>query len=120
MAAAVSSPCIVHGIPNCDQIKKARAWLEARSITYRFHDFKREGLNPALLDEWVRHLRWETLLNRKGTTWRKLPEAQRPQDEAGAVALMLAQPSVIKRPILAVEKRLLVGFSEAEYSKLFS
>ena len=110
----------MHGIPNCDQIKKARAWLSARGVAHRFHDFRRDGLNPATLQEWITELGWEALLNRKGTSWRALAEADRPSDEAGAIALMLRQPAVIKRPLLTIAGKPVVGFSEPAYTALFS
>ena len=112
--------CVVYGIPNCDQVKKARAWLDARGLAYRFHDFRRDGLAPELLAGWVRELGWEALLNRKGTTWRAIPEAQRPVDQAGAVALMLAKPTVIKRPVLARGARHSVGFAADAWAALFA
>jgi arsenate reductase len=112
-------PVILHGIRNCDTVKKARAWLDGRGVTYRFHD-KAEGIERATLDGWVRELGWEALLNRAGTTFRKLPEAEREGlDEARAVGLMLGQPSMIKRPVLAADGRLLIGFSPERYAKLF-
>jgi len=107
----------LHGIRNCDTVKKARAWLEAQGVAYRFHDFKTEGLPPALLAEWVAEHGWEALLNRAGTTFRKLPEAERGGlDEARAVALMLAQPSMVKRPVLDLGGRRFVGFRPEAYA----
>ncbi len=92
----------VYGIPNCDTVKKARAWLAAQGVEARFHDFKKEGVPPDRLDAWLRAAGWETLLNRKGTTWRRLDAASQlaAQDEAGARALMLRESSVIKRPVV--------------------
>jgi arsenate reductase len=110
----------LHGIRNCDTMKKARAWLEARGIAHRFHDYKAEGLDRATLEGWVRELGWEALLNRAGTTFRKLPEAEKSDlDEARAVALMLAQPSLVKRPVLDLGDRRAVGFSPERYAELF-
>jgi arsenate reductase len=110
----------LHGIRNCDTMKKARAWLEARGIAYRFHDYKVEGLDRATLEGWVRELGWQALLNRAGTTFRKLPEAEKQDlDEARAVALMLAQPSLVKRPVLDLGDRRVVGFSPERYAGLF-
>ena len=107
----------LHGIRNCDTVKKARAWLEMAGIAHRFHDFKTEGLPPALLAEWVREHGWEALLNRAGTTFRKLPEAARaPLDEARAVALMLEHPSLVKRPVLDLGGRRLLGFKPGLYA----
>jgi arsenate reductase len=101
----------VYGIKNCDTIKKARAWLEARSVAYDFHDYKQVGIDEPSLRSWVAELGWEKLLNRAGTTFRKLPDADKEGlDEDKAVALMLAQPSMIKRPVLDLGGRRLAGF----------
>lgn len=110
----------MYGIPNCDTIKKARTWLEAHKIAYSFHDYKKAGIDKALLEGWVKQAGWETLLNRAGTTFKKLPDT----DKAGltekkAIALMLAQPSMIKRPVLEKKGRITVGFKPEEYAKLF-
>lgn len=106
----------IYGIRNCDTMKKARAWLDGRGVAYAFHDYRVDGLDPATLSGWVGRVGWETLLNRAGTTFRGLPEAERqPLDEARAVALMLRQPAMIKRPVLEIGDRLLVGFRPAEY-----
>ncbi|HEY8580751.1 MAG TPA: ArsC family reductase [Beijerinckiaceae bacterium] len=101
----------IYGIRNCDTMKKARAWLDANRIPYAFHDYKTQGAPPEALDRWVGTLGWEALLNRAGTTFRKLPGADRAGLDAGkARALMLAQPSMIKRPVLEGEGVLLAGF----------
>jgi arsenate reductase len=103
---------ILYGIRNCDTVKKARAWLGARGIAYDFHDYKTAGIDAARLRGWARELGWEKLLNRAGTTFRALPEADKADlDEAKAIALMLASPSMIKRPVLDLGDRRLVGFS---------
>ena len=108
---------ILYGIRNCDTMKKARAWLDARGAAYSFHDYKTQGIEEARLRGWVAELGWQALLNRAGTTFRKLPEAEREGlDESRAVALMLAQPSMIKRPVLDLGARRLVGFSPAAYA----
>ncbi|MBA2918725.1 ArsC family reductase [Sphingomonas sp. MAH-20] len=108
----------VYGIRNCDTVKKARAWLDARGVAYAFHDYRTAGIDEARLQGWARELGWERLLNRAGTTFRKLPEADRQAiDEHKAVALMLAQPSMIKRPVLDLGDRRLVGFREAEWAE---
>ena len=100
-----------YGIPNCDTVKKARAWLGARGVAYDFHDYKKSGIDAASLGRWVAALGWETLLNRAGTTFRALPDADKTDLDAGkAIALMLAHPSMIKRPVVAGEGVLLVGF----------
>ena len=104
-------PVTVFGIPNCDTVKKARVWLDQRGVTYGFHDYKKLGIDRAVLEGWVDAHGWETVLNRAGTTFRKLPEADRADiDRERAVALMLAQPSMIKRPILDLGGRTVVGF----------
>jgi Spx/MgsR family transcriptional regulator len=105
-----------YGIPNCDTVKKARAWLHARGIEYAFHDYKKEGADPAKLKAWIADKGWEALLNRAGTTFRKLPEADKQGiDAAKAVRLMLEQPSMIKRPVVEYPGGLLVGFKEGEW-----
>jgi arsenate reductase (glutaredoxin) len=110
----------LYGIKNCDTIKKARKWLEAHGVDYRFHDFRADGLDEKRLRGWVKQVGWETLLNRRGTTWRKLPDSQRESvDEASAVALMLEQPALIKRPVLEQGKDVCVGFKEADYAARF-
>jgi arsenate reductase len=106
----------LYGIKNCDTMKKAWAWLDAHNVAYDFHDYKTAGIDKARLAGWVNELGWEVLLNRAGTTFRKLPEADK-QDltAAKAIALMLAQPSMIKRPVLDADGRLLVGFKPEVY-----
>lgn len=107
------------GIRNCDTMKKAWTWLDAHGVNYVFHDYKKLGLDRATLETWVRRVGWEVLLNRAGTTFRKLPEASRVGiDEAKAVALMLAQPAMIKRPVLETGDALLVGFRMGAYDHL--
>ena len=106
----------MYGIKNCDTIKKARAWLDGRGVQYEFHDYKTAGIDRARLERWCGELGWETLLNRAGSTFRKLPDADKKVSDARkAVALMLAQPSMIKRPVLETGGRLLAGFDEASY-----
>lgn len=108
----------VYGIKTCDTMKKARAWLDAKGIAYQFHDYKTAGIEARTLSAWTRKIGWETLLNRAGTTFRKLPEGERENlDEARALALMLAQPSMIKRPVLVSGDTLLVGFRPDAYAK---
>jgi len=115
----VKKPVDLYGIPNCDTMKKARAWLESRGIEYRFHDYKKAGISRETLAAWAKVVGWETLLNRAGTTFRKLDdESKENLDERKALALMLAQPSMIKRPVLETGKTLLVGFSPEKYSAL--
>lgn len=111
----------IHGIRNCDTMKTARAWLEARGIAHRFRDYKTEPPSRAELEAWAKALGWERLLNRAGTTFRKLPEEAREGLEEGrAIALMLAQPSLIKRPLLEVGGRAHLGFSEEGYARVFA
>jgi arsenate reductase len=106
----------LYGIKNCDTMKKARAWLEAEGVAYDFHDYKTAGIDRARLEGWVTELGWETLLNRAGTTFRKLPDSARENlDAEKAVALMLAQPSMIKRPVLDLGDRRLAGFKPELY-----
>ena len=107
----------IYGIRNCDTMKKARGWLEARGVGHEFHDYKVAGIERVRLERWCRELGWETLLNRAGTTFRKLPESDKQAlDARKAVALMLAQPSLIKRPVLDVDGRLWVGFRPELYA----
>jgi arsenate reductase len=111
----------IYGIKNCDTMKKARSWLDARGVPYAFHDYKASGIDAATLKSWAGQVGWEKLLNRAGTTFRKLPDADRENiDEGKAIALMVAQPSMIKRPVLVDGKKLLVGFSPEAYGKEFS
>ncbi len=107
----------IHGIKNCDTMKKARAWLDTHAIPNTFHDYKTQGIAEATLKDWAAELGWQKLLNTTGTTFRKLPEAERADlTEARAIALMLAQPSMIKRPVLDLGPRRLVGFSPDAYA----
>jgi arsenate reductase len=109
---------IVYGIPNCDTVKKARGWLDARGIAYAFQDYKKQGADPGKLKQWVAAKGWETVLNRRGTTFRALSEADKADiDAAKAVALMQAHPSTIKRPVVEHGGGLLVGFNEAEWEQ---
>ncbi len=108
---------ILHGISNCDTVKKARAWLDGHGVAYDFHDYKRAGVPADRLAAWVAELGWETVLNRAGTTFRGLSDADKAGIDADkAVALMLAQPSLVKRPILTAPGLLLAGFSAERYA----
>lgn len=111
----------LYGIPNCDQIKKARAWLDARATPYVFHDFKKSGVQRALIETWLADTPWDVLINRKGTTWRALPEQRKASiaNTDSAIALMLESPSVIKRPVLSTGTATYVGFSDALYQQIF-
>lgn len=110
----------LYGIPNCDTVKKARTWLEGQGIEYAFHDYKKAGADPAKLREWVAAKGWETVLNRRGTTFRGLPDADKADiDAEKAVTLMAAHPSTIKRPVVEHDGGLLVGFNVAEWEQAF-
>jgi arsenate reductase len=111
----------LYGIPNCDTVKKARTWLQEQGLPFEFHDFKKEGLTRPTVAAWLADLDWQLLVNRKGTTWRQLPDARRARvlDSASALELMLESPSVIKRPVLCGAGRVQVGFSAAQYQQTF-
>ncbi len=109
---------VIHGIKACDTMKKARAWLDAHGVAHDFHDYKIAGVSREILAAWAREVGWETLLNRAGTTFRKLPEADKADlNETKAIALMVAQPSMIKRPVLETSKGLIVGFKPDVYAR---
>ncbi|HET7334698.1 MAG TPA: ArsC family reductase [Rhizomicrobium sp.] len=117
----MTKPVTIYGIKNCDTMKKARAWLDAHDIAYRFHDYKVEGIERATLDGWIAALGWEVVLNRAGTTFRKLPEGDKTNLNAKRAAdLMVAQPSMIKRPILAMNDKFLAGFKPELYEAAFA
>lgn len=117
---AKSKSVTIYGIKNCDTMKKARTWLDDHGVAYTFHDYKAEGIDKVSLERWAKEVGWEILLNRAGTTFRKLPDAQRENvTEKKAIALMLEQPSMIKRPVLDVGGKLLVGFKPDAYAKQF-
>jgi arsenate reductase len=102
----------LYGIKNCDTMKKARAWLDARGVAYEFHDYKTRGIDRPRLERWCHEAGWEALLNRAGTTFRNLPASDKAHlDRSEALRLMLAQPSMIKRPVIEVDGRLVVGFA---------
>lgn len=111
----------LYGIPNCDTVKKARTWLDDNGHAFSFHDFKKQGLSRELVEGWLAQLDWETLVNRKGMTWRNLSDERKAQivDKASAAELMLENPSVIKRPVLEGAGPLAVGFSAAQYRAIF-
>jgi arsenate reductase len=109
----------IYGIKNCDTMKKARAALDKKRVAYDFHDYKVNGVEKAQLEGWAKKVGWETLLNRAGTTFKKLPDKDKEGlTEKKAIALMLAQPSMIKRPVLEAGEKLLVGFKPEEYARL--
>ena len=111
----------LHGIPNCDTVKKARAWLDSRGVAYGFHDVRKAGVPEADLRRWMASVGWEALVNRRGTTWRKLDEATRAAvvDAESAAMLLRAHPSAIRRPVLAVGDTIVVGFDAGRYAALF-
>ena len=112
-------PITIYGIKNCDTMKKARAWLDKHDVAYDFHDYKTVGIERDRLERWEKRVGWETLLNRAGTTFRKLPDKDKAGLDAGkAIRLMLDQPSMIKRPVLDLGGgKLLVGFKPEDYQK---
>ncbi|MFJ5380880.1 ArsC family reductase [Cupriavidus sp. CER94] len=112
---------LLYGIPNCDTVKKARTWLESNGVDYTFHDFRKQGVDEQMLRAWLKHVPLATLLNKKGTTYRALSDADKAKadNEAGAVALMQTSPSLIKRPVLDRDGKVSVGFSADTYASLF-
>ena len=111
----------IYGIRNCDTVRRARTWLDSRGVDYRFHDYRVDGLDPRLLGLWSERLGWETLLNRSSATFRNLPEADRQGPDAErAMAMMLSQPAIIKRPVLDAGGRLTVGFAPERYERALS
>jgi arsenate reductase len=111
----------LYGISNCDTIRKARAWLADHEIEYEFHDYRKQGADPELLRSMADQLGWEAMLNRRGTTWRKLPDSVKESiDESEALQLMQQNPAVIKRPILARGDRLHIGFNDQQYRDIFA
>ena len=109
----------IYGIKNCDTMKRARAWLDGHGVAYEFHDYKTAGIGRGVLQAWSKAVGWEVLLNRAGTTFRKLADADKAGlTEARAIALMIAQPSMIKRPVLEVGGRLIVGFRPEAYTQI--
>ena len=111
----------LYGIRNCDTMRKARQWLDAHGVDYQFHDYRKDGLDEEQLRAWVDELGWEALLNKRGLTWRKLPpEVREAIDEESAIQIMRENPAIIKRPLLDLGDRRVVGFDEARYAELFS
>jgi arsenate reductase len=110
----------IYGIKNCETMKKARSWLDTKKIAHRFHDYKAAGIDRPTLEAWAKRVGWQVLINRAGTTFRKLPDADKEGlTEKKALALMLAQPSLIKRPVLDANGKLTVGFKPQDYQELF-
>lgn len=111
----------LYAIPNCDTVKKARVWLAEHSINYQFHDYKKQGIDRETIVRWLTQKPWDELVNRAGTTWKKLPDAEKPTDAEGAIARMLAKPSVIRRPLIEADGQLIaVGFKADDYEKTFT
>jgi len=111
----------MYGIPNCNTVKDAQKWLEDNNIEYHFHDFKKNGITEKQLKQWCTELGWETLVNRKGLTWRQLPSSKKEGlNESKAIKLMLEKPTLIKRPVLDVGTRRLVGFDISQYMAVFA
>ena len=116
----MSDSVIVYGISNCDTIKKAKSWLDRKGIKYAFHDYRKQGLNIDQLNAWVNELGWESLLNKRGTTWRKLSDEVKDNvDRASAIEIMMGNPSIIKRPLLDKNSQLHLGFSDSLYEEVF-
>ena len=117
----MTSPVTLYGISSCDTIRKARTWLKNQQIEFEFHDFRKQGLEEKLLESMISVLGWEAMLNRRGTTWRALPDRVKEQiDQASAMRVMLDNPAIIKRPILATANQLHLGFSDRQYQEIFS
>lgn len=117
----MSTSITLYGIPNCDTVKKARQWLETHQLPYRFHDFRKDGLTLAQAQQWIDALGWETVLNRKGTTWRKLPdEVRNSVTPTNLAALLVEQPSLIKRPVLETGRHTHCGFKPEDYAALLT
>lgn len=111
----------LYGIPNCDTMKKARKWLADNGVEYEFHDYKKLGIEKKKLNEWIKTVGWETLLNRRGMMWRKVPDDVKANiDEKSAIGLMLETPSIIKRPVLEAKGKVTVGFKAETYQELFN
>ncbi|MDH5692103.1 MAG: ArsC family reductase [Gammaproteobacteria bacterium] len=110
----------VYGIKNCGTVKKALNWLDENGIEYTFHDYKKEGVDETKLKSWVKELGWESLLNRRGLTWRKLSDEEKSGiNQGNAIKIMLEKPSIIKRPLIIANREKLLGFDEDEYQKFF-
>lgn len=112
---------ILYGIKNCDTVKKARRWCDDNGITYQFHDFRIDGLDETIVNDWLEHLSWEKLLNKRSTSWRQLDDSDKDNlNQSKAIKLILANPTLIKRPVLSDNTHYNVGFKEADYAAYFS
>ena len=110
----------LYAIANCDTVKKARVWLAERGLSYQFHDYKKQGIDRSTLDRWLTQKPWEDLVNQNGITWRKLPDAEKPTNAEAAIALMLANPSVIRRPLIEADGLIVaLGFKPEQYETTF-
>lgn len=110
----------LYGIPNCDTVKKARTWLETNGIDFTFHNFRKDGIDEAMIRSWLKTQPLEVLLNKRGTTWRQLPDdVKNSVDEDGAIKLMVEQPAMIKRPVVVQGKKTAVGFKDSDYATFF-
>lgn len=111
---------ILYGIKNCDTVKKARKWLDDHSVPYTYHDFRIDGINKTLVNNFLKQVDIETLINKRGTTWRKLPDKEKEiKTKTQAVELMVENPTIIKRPVLDVNKKIIIGFSDESYKSIF-
>ncbi len=113
---------ILYGIPNCDTIRKAKRWLTEHGVEFKFHDFRKDGIDRQQLQQWCQQVGWETLLNKRGTTWRQVPEAAKASiNESSAITLLFEHPAMVKRPVLESDllNTIEVGFKEARYQKIF-
>lgn len=123
MARGSTPTTVVYGIPNCDSVKKARVWLEEHGVPFEFHDFKKAGVNEKLVQDWLKDVPLDQLINKRGTTWRGLSDVHKAEADstAGAIALMIHKPSIIKRPVVVVNGRVkTLGFSAEQYETLFA
>jgi Spx/MgsR family transcriptional regulator len=123
VARGPNAMTVVYGIPNCDTVKKARVWLEEHGVPFEFHDFKKAGVNEKLLQDWLKDVPLEQLINKRGTTWRGLSDVHKAEADttSGAIALMIHKPSIIKRPVVVVNGRVkTLGFSAEQYETLFA
>ncbi|WP_339076734.1 ArsC family reductase [Acetobacter sp. AC2005] len=117
----MSAPITIYGIKSCDTMRKAMKWLEAHGVAYDFHDYKKQGIDVATLKQWAQNVGWEKLLNKAGTTFRKLSDSEKENiDEPRALALMVAYPSLVKRPVLEAQGKITVGFKPEIYADLFA
>jgi Spx/MgsR family transcriptional regulator len=117
----MAHPVTLYGISSCDTIRKAKTWLKNQQIEFEFHDYRKQGLEQKLLESMISVLGWEAMLNRRGTTWRALPDTVKEQiDQSSAMRVMLDNPAIIKRPLLATANQLHLGFSDRQYQEIFS